>query len=132
MLLIALVPRLAGKRFVDNYIDNLSHESRESIKASEPSKTVYQFGGGEQRTSIKKIGLPALIGDMKLTVMTEVVDADIPLLIGANSLEKSKNCVGFWQYESKVFHYGSSIDEGWYRTLLHFFHVKRYEFSCKF
>ena len=40
-------------------------------------------------------GLPALIGEKLATIFTEIVDADIPLLIGANSLRKAKLKLNF-------------------------------------
>ena len=64
---------------------------------------MYQFGGGECRFSTKKIGLPAIIGGMKLTILTEVIDADIPLLIGANSLEKSDAILDFGEMKAQFF-----------------------------
>ena len=60
-----------------------------------PSITVYQFSEGACRYSCKKIGLPSIIGDMKLTILTERIGADIPLLIGENSLEKAKAVLNF-------------------------------------
>ena len=59
---------------------------------------MYQFGGGETRISIMKIGLPCIIGDNKVIFITEVVDAKIPLLIGTNSLEKAEAKLDFGSF----------------------------------
>ena len=94
---------VAGIRYINKYISHLSEKMRGSIQEDKPSKTVYQFGGGEKRTSLKRIGLPAMIGDIKVTIVTEIVDADIPLLIGANSLEVSKAVIDFGGMNARFF-----------------------------
>ena len=47
--------------------------------------------------------MPAIIGELAITIVTEVVDADIPLLIGANSLEVSKAVLDFGGMCAKFF-----------------------------
>ena len=64
---------------------------------------MFQFGGGEKRKSAMKLGLPCMIGDLKVTLITEVVDAKIPLLIGTNSLEKSEATLDFGKNVATLF-----------------------------
>ena len=53
----------------------------------ETSERVFQFGGGERRGSKGVIQLPcSLDGELDITLRTEVVEADIPLLIGNMTL----------------------------------------------
>ena len=55
---------------------------------------VYKFGGGEIRKSLGKIKVPCYLGTDQnkelAAIEVEVVDADIPLLIGAASLKKAR------------------------------------------
>lgn len=94
---------VAGIKFIFNYIKLLSAEIEDTIEYMQPSNTVFQFGGGERRISSQRIQLPAQIGEMLLKITTEVVDADIPLLIGANSLEKSKAVLDFGTLRAKFY-----------------------------
>ena len=94
---------VAGIRYIISFLNALSAEMKNLIDDAEPSSTVFQFGGGDQRISSYKIHLPAQIGNMKINITTEVVDADIPLLIGANSLEKSKAVLDFGKLRAKFF-----------------------------
>ena len=95
---------VAGNDFITKYIDSLPENSRSSVNHDgEPSTTVFQFGGGERRSSLKKMAIPAVIGDIKLTIETEIVNADIPLLIGANSLEKAKAVLDFGNSKATFF-----------------------------
>ena len=94
---------VAGKVFIEKYVQHLPSSMKEQVEIGTPSKTIYQFGGGEQRRSLRKVKLPAWIGDLKLSIETEVVEASIPLLIGANSLEKSKAVIDFCAMKVKFF-----------------------------
>ena len=60
-----------------------------------PSKKVYQFGGGEKRASQGIVKIPIVIGDRKIMISIELVDASIPLLIGSNSMEAGKAIMNF-------------------------------------
>ena len=94
---------VAGIIFINRYIARLPENMKNVISDGSPSKTVFQFGGGEQRISLRRIKLPAWIGNRKLTIETEMVDANIPLLIGANSLEKSKAVLDFCNMKATLF-----------------------------
>ena len=85
---------VVGKETIKRIIKHLPESVQDEIKVEE-SETLYQFGGGERRKSLKKISLPCMIGDAKVTLTTEVVDADIPLLIGTNALEKAAAVLHF-------------------------------------
>ena len=52
--------------------------------------SVYKFGGGERRTSLGAIDLPCNVVGKNIKIKTEVVQADIPMLVGNTSLEKAK------------------------------------------
>ena len=94
---------VAGITFIVNYLNVLAGEIKDAIDQVEPSNTVFQFGGGEQRMSSHRIQLPAQIGGKMMNITTEVVDADIPLLIGANSLEKSKAILDFGNLRARFY-----------------------------
>ena len=94
---------VGGKRYINIYIAHLPAHERSLVKSCGTSKTVYQFGGGERRASIETLDIPAIIGGLRIMIKTEVVEADIPLLIGANSLETSKTVLNFGTLEAKIF-----------------------------
>ena len=52
---------------------------------------MYKFGGGERRKSKGIVKLPCILGGkLRTDVQTEIVFAEIPLLIGNSSLKKAK------------------------------------------
>ena len=94
---------VAGRKFIVAYIKKFPTHLRTKIKEVTPSNTVFQFGGGECRISQGKVGLPAMIGSVKTTIVTEMVDAEIPILLGANSLETSKAILDFGEMKAIFF-----------------------------
>ena len=53
---------VAGIRFIVGFLNALPAEMKNLIDDAEPSSTVFQFGGGDQRISSYKMHLPAQIG----------------------------------------------------------------------
>ena len=70
------------KHFKDSVTDNL-----QTFDSNKP----FRFGDGQIIKSFNKVILPAKIGDVKCKIETEVVDADIPLLLSKTSLKKGGN-----------------------------------------
>jgi hypothetical protein len=60
-----------------------------------PISKIYQFGGGEKRKSQGTLTLPTGIGDQKVDITMEIVDAQIPLLIGSNAMVAGKAILNF-------------------------------------
>ena len=68
-----------------------------------PSSEVYQFGGGEKHKLKDTVSVPALIGDIRVFVIMDVVEASIPLLIGTNSMKSGKLIINFASNEATFF-----------------------------
>ena len=93
---------VAGTLWVKTYTARVSPEFADTLEVS-PSSKVYQFGGGEKRVSSGCIQLPTVIGEKKVNISVEVVDADIPLLIGSNALEAAEAVLNFKNYTATFF-----------------------------
>ena len=85
---------VAGVKWLEKYSEGLAVEVATKLKVEE-SKRVYQFGGGETRRSQGCVRLPTIIGDKKVNINVEIVEAEIPLLIGSNSMEAAKAQLDF-------------------------------------
>ena len=85
---------VAGLAWIRNYTELVSPTYSDELKLL-PSSKIYQFGGGEKRNSKGQLTLPVVIGNTKIKLTIEVVDAPIPLLIGSNSMEKAKAVLNF-------------------------------------
>ena len=103
----------AGVGWVSNFVNDLPDDIAENLELRESVK-VYQFGGGEKRKSLGCLKLPIVLGEKKIWMEVELVEADIPLLIGSNSLEAAKaklcfesNTATFFSQEMKMHKVGS-------------------------
>ena len=65
---------VAGLKWISKYTEDLPQDITESLKL-QPSSKIYQFGGGEKRKSMGCVKLPTVVGDKKIILTVEVVDA---------------------------------------------------------
>ena len=79
---------VCGQEWLDRYIDNLCEDDTKSITTSD-SKSSYRFGDGKPAHSIKSVKIPAIIGNTKVSIITDVVLCDIPLLLSRSSMKKA-------------------------------------------
>lgn len=85
---------VAGFGWVQKYTNAVSPSFSKSLKVL-PSSKIYQFGGGEKRQSYGKVSLPVVIGEKKVIITIEMVQALIPLLIGSNSMKLGEAILNF-------------------------------------
>ena len=97
---------VTGKEWIEDFCSNLDEIDKLKVTVSESSKT-FKFGGGERRKSLGKVVFPCHMGGMNIKVGTEVIEAELPLLLG-NSLLKKVDAVLYIARE-KAMMLGSEI-----------------------
>ena len=84
---------ISGTNWLRKFISSMPASVKKGLIPVNSSR-VYKFGGGEIRKSLGKINVPCYLGTDQnkqlAAIEVEVVDADIPLLIGAASLKKAR------------------------------------------
>ncbi|XP_061906336.1 uncharacterized protein LOC133659674 [Entelurus aequoreus] len=81
---------VCGEKWLDSYVSCLSQEQTDKMMRTEnTSSRPFRFGDGNLVYSTRKVKLPAKIGQTKCHIETEVVNADIPLLLSKSSLKKA-------------------------------------------
>ena len=98
---------VAGLEWVKSFMEGLSKDERSKINLR-GSTRVFRFGGGETRKSLYVVDLPCLIANRKIKLRTEVVAADIPLLLGNTTLKKAKVSIHFGDMKANMF--GNNVD----------------------
>ena len=93
---------VTGLGWIGRYTSAVSPQFSQQLVLS-PSSEVYQFGGGQKRTSKGSVSIPALIGELRVFIKMDVVDAEIPLLIGTNSMKVGKALLNFATNEATFF-----------------------------
>ena len=95
---------VCGDKWCTSYIESMSEDQKANLKSVD-STAVFRFGNSPPMTSMKKIFLPVTIMDKEMYLPTEVVEADIPLLLSKETLKKGKAITNF---EKETIHiYGS-------------------------
>ena len=74
--------------------DFLSDNDRAKLK-EESSEKSFTFGDGVMVTSVKRVTLPCFIGKKRATVVTDVVNCNIPLLMSKTSMKRAKMSINF-------------------------------------
>ena len=80
---------VTGQMWLDCYLDTLSPEDLHKVTRSE-SESVFKFGGGTRLKSKEKVTFPAKLAGVKCQITSDVVDSDIPLLLGKPSMKAAK------------------------------------------
>ena len=78
---------VAGETWVQEYLSLLSEEERKKVEmTAKQSSTLYRFGDGRETKSMKELVIPMFICGKKTNLNVEVVDNNIPLLLGRPSM----------------------------------------------
>ena len=72
-----------------NYVDSLEPSERAKIQQS-PGRKIFKFGGGEQLESKSCLSIPAVLAGKTVTIKTDLVDSDIPLLLSKDSMKRAR------------------------------------------
>ena len=55
----------------------------------------FKFGDGNKLNSLYKVILPCVIADIEVSIITDVVNSDIPLLLSKDAMKKAGTCLNF-------------------------------------
>ena len=89
---------VAGRQWLDCYLEQLG-----SNIDIHKSKNVFRFGKGSPVTSQGKCKLPAKIGSKSVTIETDIVDMNIPLLLSKESLKTAGTILDFTNDQAMMF-----------------------------
>ena len=83
---------VCGVIWLENYLNSLDHENRRKIKRFIGQKT-FKFGGEECLKSKGEYNLQAVIAGKEVTIKTDAVESDIPLLLSRQAMNfTGKSC----------------------------------------
>ena len=80
---------VCGRAWFESYMDSLNTESQKRVIKME-GNIVFRFGRGERLKSIGSYIIPTELAGKKLSLQTDVVDSEIPLLLSKKSMKKAK------------------------------------------
>ena len=85
---------VAGKTWMECYVDGLSPTEKQGIKYSESANS-FKFGSGTVFPSLYKVQVPATLGFKKVMIEADVVDSKIPMLLSRKSMKKANTKINF-------------------------------------
>jgi transposase InsO family protein len=80
---------VCGDGWMKSYLSSLNVEDLEKVVMREGEK-IFKFGAGEQIKSKASYSLPVVLAGKPVTLITDVVDSDIPLLLSKNAMKGAK------------------------------------------
>ena len=90
---------VCGRVWYEKYCDSISEKDVQSIEEIKGTSK-FKFGNGESFPSIKKVRIPAKIGSKSVRIETDVVEAEIPMLLSKVSIKKANAKLDFVQIKS--------------------------------
>ena len=85
---------VCGLSWLDNYLETLSPEDREKL-VEKQIETKFKFGDCETVGSLKSVIIPAQISNSKITIQTDVVSNELPLLLRKDAMKKANTKIDF-------------------------------------
>ena len=77
---------VCGEKWLSSYFETLDESDKDKVKQSF-SQNNFKFGGGRQLKSQGVYFIPAIIAGKEVTIQTDVIAADIPLLLSRKSMK---------------------------------------------
>ena len=86
---------VAGRGWLDMYIEDLEDEDRAKVVGPEPSEKIFSFGNNGQLKSEGRYTIPGNIHGSKVTVTLDVISSDIPLLLSKTAMKAAGVSINF-------------------------------------
>ncbi|ESP02026.1 hypothetical protein LOTGIDRAFT_157157 [Lottia gigantea] len=93
---------VCGMKWIDNYIDSLPTKEKGKVKKKNSNKE-FKFGDGVSKQSMKYVNIPVKIAGVYCNIDTEVVEADIPLLLSKESLKRANTVFDLAHDKASIF-----------------------------
>ena len=82
------------KPWFDEFLNSIPTQEQSKIKYYNSSKP-FHFGDGRQIKSLQSATIPAIIGQRKINIKTDIIDSDIPLLLSKTAMKNAQITLNF-------------------------------------
>ena len=93
---------VCGQNWIDSYINSLNEGDRKKVQQTVGERT-FKFGGRTRLKSQAEYCLPAVIAGKEVTIKTDVVRSDIPLLLSRSAMKKAGVKMDLENDSAKIF-----------------------------
>ena len=92
---------VCGEIWLEEYLKALTEEEKREIR-DYSSKSLYRFGDGEQIQATRGTSIPAIIGNTKVRINTDVIHKDLPLLLSKSFMKRADMVLDFQSDTAKA------------------------------
>ena len=85
---------VCGRKWYKCFLETLTDAQKKKIVKIKGVRT-FKFGDGNKLNSLYKVILPCVIADIEVSIITDVVNSDIPLLLSKDAMKKAGTCLNF-------------------------------------
>ena len=85
---------VCGQKWYDCFVDTLPQVIKKGLTIQKSSRT-FKFGSGKVLPSLMKVSLPCKISGIRVDIVTDVVNSDIPLLLIKAAMKRAKTHLDF-------------------------------------
>ena len=93
---------VTGKKWLQSYIEGLPDKEQRKVEYR-PSNSSFKFGNDKRFKSEHKVLIPAKIGETNVSICTDVVDTEIPLLLSKDAMKHAFTEINFVTDTVKMF-----------------------------
>ena len=93
-----------GRKWFSTFVESLTEPERSNIKTTTGTYP-YKFGDGAIVMSTGSVILPAILGEQKVGISTNIIEKDIPLLLSREAMKKARMSINFKNESTKSGHY---------------------------
>ena len=88
---------VCGIKWYKCFLETLTDAQKKKIVKIKGVRT-FKFGNGNKLNSLYKVILPCVIADIEVSIITDVVNPDIPLLLSKDTMKRAGTCLNFEDY----------------------------------
>ena len=85
---------VCGTKWYKCFLETLTDAQKKKIVKNKGVRT-FKIGNGNKLNSLYKVILPCVIADIEVSIIIDVVDSDIPLLLSKDAMKKAGTCLNF-------------------------------------
>ena len=85
---------VCGTKWYKCFLETLTDAQKKKIVKIKGVRT-FKFGNGNKLNSLYKVILPCVITDIEVSIITDVVNSDIPLLLSKDAMKRAGTCLTF-------------------------------------
>ena len=85
---------VCGTKWYKCFLETLTDAQKKKIVKIKGVRT-FKFSDGNKLNSLYKVILPCVIADIEVSIITDVVNSDIPLLLSKDAMKRAGTCLNF-------------------------------------